>query len=78
MSDRTGGTGGGESSDDRAILGAVLFGLLGAVALFALPAVRSLGVGFYPGFWTLAAVELVAAFGVAFFVLRMHRDRDRD
>ncbi|MFB6281332.1 MAG: hypothetical protein ABEH40_04885 [Haloferacaceae archaeon] len=61
--------------DGRALVGVVAFGLLGAAGLFALPAMRSLGIGFYPGFWALAAVELVAAFGVAVSVMRMRRGR---
>lgn len=75
MSDREAPPADPDGSDGRALVGVVAFGLLGAVALFALPALRSLGVGFYPAFWALAAVELVAAFGVAVSILRLHGDR---
>lgn len=57
------------------LVGLVVFGLLGAGGLFALPALRSAGVGFYQGFWLLVAVELIAAFGIAASVLTMHGER---
>ncbi|MFB6304840.1 MAG: hypothetical protein ABEH47_06715 [Haloferacaceae archaeon] len=58
------------------VVGLVVFGLLGVAGLFALPALRARGVGFYTGFWLLAAVELVAAFGVAASVLTLRGGRD--
>ena len=57
------------------LVGLVVFGLRGAGGLFALPALRSAGVGFYQGFWLLVAVELIAAFGIAASVLTMHGER---
>jgi hypothetical protein len=64
-----------ESLNRLSLVGLVVFGLLGVGGLFALPALQSTGVGFYRGFWILAAVELIATFGIAASVLTMHRER---
>lgn len=58
------------------VVGLVVFGLLGVAGLFGLPALQARGVGFYTGFWLVAAVELVAALGVAASVLTLRRGRD--
>jgi hypothetical protein len=49
--------------------------LIAAAALFALPTLESRGFGFETAFWIVSGIELVAAFGIAYFVLNLHEER---
>ena len=49
--------------------------VLASAALFALPTLERQGFGFETAFWMVSAVELLAAFGIAYFVLNLHEER---
>lgn len=51
--------------------------LVGVAALFALPALQSLGLDFWVAFWGLMAVEFVAAVGVTYAVLQLRTDTEQ-
>jgi hypothetical protein len=51
--------------------------LVGVAALFALPALQSLGLSFWVAFWGLIAVEFLAAIGVTYAVLELRTDVER-
>ena len=51
--------------------------LVGVAALFALPALRSLGLGFWVAFWGLMGIEFVAAVGVTYAVLQLRTDTEQ-
>lgn len=64
-----------ESRIDRRVLaGIVALTLAASAALFGLPALRAAGLGFEAAFWSIAAFELVAAFGIALLVFYLTRD----
>ena len=51
--------------------------LVGVAALFALPALQSLGLGFWVAFWSLMGIEFVAAVGVTYAVLQLRTDAEQ-
>jgi hypothetical protein len=57
------------------VVGIVVCFIVAAAALFALPTIEGRGVGFETAFWMVSAVELVAAFGIIYFVLNLHEER---
>jgi len=64
-----------ESQIDRPVLaGIVVLTLAAGAALFGLPALRATGMSFEAAFWSIAAVQLVAALGVAVLVFRVTGD----
>ncbi|ESS06916.1 MAG: hypothetical protein A07HB70_00885 [uncultured archaeon A07HB70] len=64
-----------ESQIDRRVLaGIVVLALAAGVALFGLPALRAVGMSFQTAFWSIAAVQLVAALGIALLVFRVTGD----
>ncbi len=64
-----------ESQIDRRVLaGIVVLALAASVALFGLPALRAVGMSFQTAFWSIAAVQLVAALGIALLVFRVTGD----
>lgn len=54
--------------DRRVLAGIVALTLAASAALFGLPALRATGMSFDEAFWTLAAIELVAALGIVALV----------
>jgi hypothetical protein len=60
-----------------AVVGLVVSTLVAIVGLFALPALTANGLSFGQAFWSLVAIEFLAALGVAVSVLRL-RDRGED
>jgi hypothetical protein len=70
-----------ESSDSVAVLntysvvGIAVCAVLAVAALFSLPTLQDLGLSFDAAFWLAAAVELVTALGIAYFVLNLHEER---
>lgn len=58
-----------------AVAGLVASTLVAIVGLFALPTLTANGLTFGQAFWSLVALEFLAALGVAVSVLRL-RDRD--
>jgi hypothetical protein len=55
-----------------AVAGLVGFLLVGVGSLFALPAIQSLtGLGFFPVFWSIVALNFVCAVGVGLSVLNL-------
>lgn len=59
-----------------AVAGLLLSVAVAVVALFLLPWLRSQGVSFGVGFWSIAAVEFVAAISAAYFVFNLRDDGD--
>ena len=59
----------------RSVVGIAVCFVVAAVALFALPVLRSRGIGFDAAFWLIAAVELITALGIAYFILNLHEER---
>jgi hypothetical protein len=57
------------------VVGIAVCFVVAAAALFALPTVQARGVGFDTAFWIVSGVELVAAFGIVYFVLNLHEER---
>ncbi|WP_280588129.1 hypothetical protein [Halorubrum sp. Boch-26] len=58
------------------VVGIAVCFVLAVAALFALPTVQARGgVGFDTAFWIISAVELVAALGIAYFVINLHEER---
>lgn len=51
--------------------------LVGVTALFALPALQAIGLGFWVAFWGLMGVEFIAAVGVTYAVLQLRTDTDQ-
>jgi hypothetical protein len=64
----------GARIDRRVLAGIVALTLAASAALFGLPALRALGLSFEVAFWTIAAVELLAAFGIALLIFRLTGD----
>jgi hypothetical protein len=60
--------------DRRVLVGIVVLALAAGVALFGLPALRAVGMSFQTAFWSIAAVQLVAALGIALLVFRVTGD----
>jgi hypothetical protein len=55
-----------------AVVGLVGFLVVGVGSLFALPAIQSLtGLGFFPVFWSIVALNFVCAVGVGLSVLNL-------
>jgi hypothetical protein len=61
-----------------AVAGLVASTLVAIVGLFALPTLRANGLSFGAAFWSLVALEFVAALGVAVSVLRLRNRRGND
>jgi hypothetical protein len=59
-----------------AIAGLAVSVFVAAAALFVLPWLQSQGVSFGLGFWSIVAVEFLAALATAFFALNLHGDPD--
>jgi hypothetical protein len=57
-----------------AVAGLVVCVVLAVAALFALPALRDAGLSFEVAFWSLAAIELLAALGAGYAVLNLRAD----
>lgn len=57
------------------VVGIAVCFILASAALFALPTLERQGFGFETAFWMVSAVELLAAFGIAYFVLNLHEER---
>ncbi|WP_186311014.1 hypothetical protein [Halorubrum depositum] len=57
------------------VVGIGVCAVLAAVGMFALPTLRRYGLGFTAAFWTVSAVELLAAIGIAYFVHNLHEER---
>ena len=49
--------------------------VLASAALCALPTLERQGFAFETAFWMVSAVELLAALGIAYFVLNLHEER---
>lgn len=55
-----------------AVAGVVGFLVVGVGSLFALPAIQSLtGLGFFPVFWSIVALNFICAVGVGVSVLNL-------
>ena len=57
------------------VAGIAICAVFAAVALFSLPTLQTFGLSFKAAFWLTAAVELIAALGIAYFVLNLHEER---
>lgn len=57
------------------VVGIAICAVFAAVALFSLPTLQTFGLSFKTAFWLTAAVELIAALGIAYFVLNLHEER---
>jgi nitrogen fixation/metabolism regulation signal transduction histidine kinase len=64
----------GSRIDRRVLVGIVALTLAATVALFGLPVLLDTGMSFETAFWTIAAVELVAALGIVVLVFRLTGD----
>ncbi len=64
----------GGQVDRRVLAAIVVLALAASVALFGLPALRAIGISFEVAFWSIAAVQLVAALGIAVLVFRVTAD----
>ncbi|MFB6168406.1 MAG: hypothetical protein ABEJ43_06115 [Haloferacaceae archaeon] len=64
----------GARIDRRVLAGIVVLTVAASVALFGLPALRAAGFTFQTAFWSIAAVELIAAFGIAVLIFRLTGD----
>ena len=64
----------GARIDRRVLAGIVALTVAASAALFGLPALVAAGFSFETAFWSIAAVELVAAFGIAVLVFRLTGD----
>jgi hypothetical protein len=58
----------------RAVAGIALSALVAASAFFLMPAFEWLGVGFWPAFLGISAIEIVCAVGVAVSVHNLYPD----
>jgi cytochrome c biogenesis protein CcdA len=45
-------------------------------ALFALPTLQRLGLGFNTAFWLISAVELATALGIIYFIFNLHEEHE--
>ncbi|PSQ44090.1 hypothetical protein BRD17_04820 [Halobacteriales archaeon SW_7_68_16] len=61
-------------TDTGALVGLAVSVIVGVGALFILPFLRSQGLGFFEAFWVAAGLELIAALGVAYYVLNLYVD----
>jgi len=59
-----------------ALAGIFVFGAIAALALFALPTLTGMGLSFFEAFWTIAAVEFVAAVGAGASVYWLYGNPD--
>lgn len=64
----------GARIDRRVLAGIVFLTLAASAALFGLPALRAAGFTFDEAFWSIAAVELLAAFGIAVLIFHLTGD----
>lgn len=64
----------GSRIDRRVLAGIVALTLAAGAALFGLLALRAAGLSFESAFWSIAAVELIAAFGIAVLIFRLTGD----
>jgi hypothetical protein len=61
-----------EPLNTTAVAGLIGFLVVGVGSLFALPAIQSLtGLGFFPVFWSIVALNFVCAVGVGVSVLNL-------
>jgi len=61
-----------------AVAGLALSVTVAAASLFVLPWLQSQGVSFGLGFWSIVAVEFLAALGTAFFALNLRGEGDAE
>jgi hypothetical protein len=64
----------GARIDRRVLAGIVALTLAASAALFGLPVLRAAGLSFEVAFWSIATIELIAAFGIAFLIFRLTGD----